>query len=144
MKVFALLFSLSFAIPLAAQPAADALFIEWGGAGGFFTLSYERTLGHVTPRLGVGYSFIGLHVPASVAYRLGSGQGRFEVGAGAVFVASTEDHEVASVWPMGTFGYRYDFTAAPVSLRAEFVPMWIPNDEFVPWVGLGAGIRLIR
>ena len=49
------------------------------------------------------------------------------------------------VWPAATFGYRYDLPDAPLALRAEFTPIWIPGDaEITPWVGLGVGVSFDR
>lgn len=38
----------------------------------------------------------------------------------------------------------HDWLRTPLALRAEFTPMWIPGDEFVPWVGLGVGVSFER
>ena len=131
--------------PVQAQPQRDALFLEWGGHGGFFTLSYERAFGRVSPRLGVGMSFAGLHAPAMATYRFGDGRGRLEAGGGAVVILSASEEVYDSpVWPAATIGYRLDLPDAPLALRAEFTPMWIPGDGITPWVGIGVGVSFDR
>ena len=128
-----------------AQPQRDALFLEWGGHGGFFTLSYERAFGRVSPRLGIGMSFAGVHAPAMMTYRFGDGRGRLEAGGGAVVILGASDGPYGSpIWPAATIGYRLDLPDAPLALRAEFTPMWIPGDGITPWVGLGIGVSFDR
>ena len=66
-------------------------------------------------------------------------------GPGPCSYFEAEEQEFASpVWPAATVGYRLDLSDAPLALRAEFTPMWIPGDGITPWVGLGVGVSFDR
>ena len=139
--------ALLLAVSASAQPPPqqDGLFLEMGGHGGMFTVSYEREVGPVIPRLGLGLSPMGVHVPALVSHRFGDGRGRLSAGAGAVFMIAAPEQEFSSpVWPAATLGYRFDLPNAPLALRAEFTPFWMPGDDLAAWIGLGVGVSFDR
>lgn len=134
--------------PVSAQPQRDALFFELGGPGGAFTISYERAIGRISPRLGVGATPFSLHAPVMATYRFSDRRGRFEAGAGAIFAAvssaSEQKNFTSHVWPAATFAYRLDFADAPLAFRAAFTPIWEPGSGIAPWIGLGIGVSFDR
>lgn len=144
------------ASPAAANPA-NSLFLEVGGAGGFYSLNYERFVSpSVSLRGGAGYLWVWPSIPLTATWFVGEGTHRLELGAGAVlFLTPSEDKDDANVLEdliediliaegrgtqvVGTATAGYRLTSGRFLLRLAFTPYW-KGDEFVPWAGASLGL----
>lgn len=143
------------------RTAMNALFVEFGGNGLFYTLNYERFLTQdVSARVGLGYLSVrnsaiegGVSaslttVPLLINY-LGIGEynHRLELGAGAVFFhlsAPTYDGlgsdfgSGALLAATGSISYRYVPLNGGFNFKAGFTPL-LSSFGLLPLVGVSLG-----
>jgi hypothetical protein len=148
--------------PEQERTANNALYVELLGAGIIYSVNYDRRIGDLALRAGLGYwslssgtsstggsasaSWVG--VPLSVSYNIGSLKHSFEVGAGVTihhFSGSASAPGVESsgsgtlVFGHAIFGYRYQPPQTGFFLRAGFSPIVGSGGQFLPWPHCGLG-----
>ena len=144
------------------KKANNAMYVELGGNGLWYSMNYERLVQpSVAFRLGLSYmsvsaasggasaSVSSTGVPITVSYLLGGGGSKLEIGAGVLLEkfsgqASSGFGEKASgtgVYPVGTavFGYRYMPVSGGFNFKLAFTPVYHPDLGFFPWGGLSFG-----
>jgi hypothetical protein len=147
--------------PSAAPPgderaALNALYVEFLGAGLFYSLNYERIFGDFSARVGVGAFSSGgttwVGIPVTVNF-LGIGTKRhiFEVGAGVSIQYFNTGSDTLNVSAsagvpqvLGTvvLGYRLQPPNGGFMFRAGVSPLF-GEGGFIPWpyIALGASFR---
>jgi hypothetical protein len=138
------------------RTAYNSIYAEVGGAGGLWSLNYDRLLGeHVAVRIGFSYVYlstlsVGSHLvsfPLVVSGLVGAPEHKFEFGIGATpYYASAaisgSTYKVYgtgfSVFGSGVLGYRYQPEDDGVMFRIGFTPLF-SDKAFLPWPGLSLG-----
>ena len=140
----------------ASEPARNALYVELGGAGVFYSINYDR---HLVGRLHLrgGYATLSnnywlngrVHmVPVQLTFVSNATHG-LELGAGATFVKDngasgleldskheTSDSEIAASFVVG---YRYQPIENGFLFRIGFTPFVGSNGRFIPSGGISFG-----
>ncbi len=140
----------------ASEPARNALYVELGGAGLFYSINYDRHLvgglhlrgGYAT--LSNNYWLNGrVHmVPVQLAF-VSNATHALELGAGATFVKDngasgleldtkndTSNSEIAASFVVG---YRYQPIEHGFLFRVGFTPFVGSNGRFLPFGGISFG-----
>ena len=151
---------------LAAQTertAHNTVFLELGGNGLIYSLSYERILpSEMSLRAGFGYMSIGasagtasssvtsLSIPVTASYLGIGGATKLELGGGVLFqrfsgATSTgfgNDIEAGVFVPLATFitGLRVAPPGGGFNFKLAFTPIWHPDVGFFPWASLAFGV----
>jgi len=145
-----------FAVPAAAKSKnremANAIYVEYGGNAGLYSINYDRRLFHIGQHaciLRAGFSWIPLRdngiddiflfpVTASYTYRIGKSPHLLEFGGGVtVRTASTAFVIDTRLYPAISLGYRICSFGTGSTFRIGFTP--IIFDTFLPWVGISLG-----
>jgi hypothetical protein len=152
----------SWAQAQAAHRAANAMYVELGGNGLWYSVNYERVVQpKVALRAGISYMSVGaasgtasasvssMGFPLTMSYLAGGGSSKLEIGAGVLFEkfsgqASSGFGEKATgsgFYPVGTaiFGYRYMPVGGGFNFKLAFTPVYHPDLGFFPWGGLSFG-----
>lgn len=138
--------------PAQAQEAKNSVFTELAGNSLIYSVNYDRRFGPKwTGRIGVMSAGVGdvslTFVPIMGNYLLGSGNHRFEIGAGPqIFNASIEGSgSFSGINESGTFiagtatlGYRYQPMDGGFQFRIGVTPSFTAFG-FIPWAGLSFG-----
>ncbi|MFT5778181.1 MAG: hypothetical protein ACI837_001137 [Crocinitomicaceae bacterium] len=142
--------------------ASNTVFAEVGGAGGLWSLNYDRSIWQISEsfklhgRVGVGMmsefngsGFPDVFIPLSTHVIWGKIAHRIEAGGGVTFMNWTyRDHLSTSGFDrksqfLGhlTVGYRYQKMDGGIMFRATYTP-FIDNNSNVPfehWAGISVG-----
>jgi hypothetical protein len=147
------------------RSAKNGMFIELAGAGGFYSINYERFFAKdAAARIGLMYMGISatsgtdsasvswLAVPIMAEFTgLRSGNHAFEISAGVSInhlsgTASTFDAFSSGsgtlVAATAFLGYRYQNPAGGMLFRAGFTPLYFigaDSGAFLPWAGISFG-----
>ncbi|MFB6230748.1 MAG: hypothetical protein ABEL04_06280 [Salinibacter sp.] len=124
----------------------NAVYLELGGSGIFYSLNYSRRLGPRTiGRIGATWFPFSWGIPASVSYLFGTGQWRPEFGVGLLagtresYPTLFRDTEtrglVAAVGPIT--GYRYQPRDRGVFFRVALQPLAVMDRLDSSGVGVG-------
>jgi hypothetical protein len=149
LAVITLLGILILASPVHAQNdpvAKNAFYFELGGNGIFYSINYDRIiLPSLSARVGFASFTIPLTSPAIstttfpilLNYLVGSGNSRFELGAGIVFVAFSGGEfdfiraSASTAALTGVVGYRYQPVDGGLVFRAGFTPFIVGHAGIV-------------
>lgn len=133
--------------------AKNALYVELAGNSLIYSLNYDRRFSNkISGRVGLmraGVSGVSLTAfPLMVNYLLGSGNHRFEIGAGPqIFLVSVDvpgdgfsgfDEDATAIAGTATIGYRYQPTDGGFVFRIGVTPSF-SQFGFQPWGGLSLG-----
>ena len=173
--MYRLRFALCFAVvalmavgsrDLAAQnerTAHNTVFLELGGNGLIYSVSYERILpSDMSLRAGVGYLSMGasagtassnvtsLSIPVTASYLGIGGATKLELGGGVLFqrfsgATSTgfgDEIEAGVFVPLATFitGLRLAPPGGGFYFKLAFTPIYHPDVGFFPWGSLAFGV----
>lgn len=136
------------------EKRAQNVFVELGGQGLLFTANYDsrfsKRMDGLGGRVGIGYISIGgdnaTTVPLSLNYLLGTGRHFFEMGLGAILLATSGndnsflfDENNSNVIGTMSFSYRLQPVDQGFSFRAGLTPIFNKN-FFIPYyAGLSLG-----
>jgi hypothetical protein len=149
----------------AARTARNSIFLEIAGAGGFYSLNYDRVVTEqFSIRAGFGYFAAGasassgtssvsakmslLAIPVVGNFLLGGQNHKLELGAGITMFRFSGDASnsfggsasATGMMPAGTavIGYRYVPADGGFTFRAGFTPL-VFKDFWQPWGGMSFG-----
>ena len=149
-----------FGLPLLAQEKSaateidadtntprNAVFIEAGGSGLWYSLNYERII-FSSQSLRIGVAYLGeVAFPALYNVMLGSETHKLEIGIGATFLFGTKPADRNRLYATGNLSYRWAFSTETGLnfLRLSFTPFLgdlaagSAVTSFVPWGGISVG-----
>jgi hypothetical protein len=126
--VFIVVFLLTFSVSYSQeQTRKNAVFIEFLGNGGLYSLNYERQfLDKMVIRGGVSFYPEAIAIPLTVGKLVGRSQDLFELAIGSTilnFNASGESNPGTAVFLTGVIGYRYQKPEGNFLFRIGFTPL---------------------
>jgi hypothetical protein len=158
--------AVGFAAPFQAQSqertAFNAIYVELGGNGLWYSMNYERLVQDFSLRVGASFmsvsasagtssaSVSSFGIPLTASYLgIGGQNHKLEVGAGILFErfsgqASSGFGQNATgggFYPMATFvfGYRYAPAGGGFNFKLAFTPVYHPDLGTFPWGGMSFG-----
>ena len=122
----------------------NAIYVELGGNGFIYSLNFDhkfaqhaswRIGARVLPMRGGNLSNSFLLLPTMINYLAGSGNSRFELGAGLLHGFHSIGYFLSGT---ATIGYRYQPMKGGFNFRIGFTPL-ISGYGILPWVGISLG-----
>ncbi len=163
-RFFTLIFFVFLYANIMAQSPKNAVLLELGGHGNFYTINYERILYDIDfakTTVQIGFAFYGKSEDAPLPFWMPvtinqmfqlQGNHFLELGIGLMLVNDgiyhrdntfTDNYTFTNI--VGRFGYRYHTPNQKWVFRASYTPIYLDSQlggsDLVHWAGITAGYR---